>query len=121
MLEGVRNDYRNVLGLINYREPERGLHTYSVNRPDGSRMRIHLRVEPTGAGVLFIDVTDVIHLNQIATEIVKMALDGISSKTAKVKELKELANVPPNHPLYDKKVTYSARTRPYPRKMSIME
>lgn len=58
-----------------------GLHTYLIKNEEGSEMRFHLRVEPDGNGILFIDVTDVIHLNGVATYITKMALDGISQKT----------------------------------------
>lgn len=56
--------------------PEIGLHTYNVERPGGGSMRIHLRVEPDGKGVLFIDVTDVIYLNQTAASIAFLALEG---------------------------------------------
>jgi len=55
-----------------------GLYTYPVLREDGSTMRIHLRIEPDGNGVMFIDVTDVIHLNPTAAEMAKIALDGKS-------------------------------------------
>jgi radical SAM protein with 4Fe4S-binding SPASM domain len=57
-------------------EPETGLHTYRIEYPDGGKMRIHLRIEPGGPGVLFVDVTDVIHLSPIAARIAKFALDG---------------------------------------------
>ena len=40
-------------------------------------MRLHLRVERDGSGVLFRDVTEVVHLNATATEMAKMALDGV--------------------------------------------
>jgi radical SAM protein with 4Fe4S-binding SPASM domain len=54
--------------------PAPGLYTYRLN-PMGGQLRIHLRVEPEGAGVLFIDVTDVIHLNNTAVLMTKLALD----------------------------------------------
>jgi radical SAM protein with 4Fe4S-binding SPASM domain len=40
-------------------------------------VRLHLRVESDGAGVLFVDVTDVIHLNPTATEMAYLALEGL--------------------------------------------
>ncbi len=46
-------------------------------------MRMHLRVEPSGNGVLFVDVTDVVHLNQTATLMAKMALDNVPLTTAR--------------------------------------
>ncbi|MGD8457923.1 MAG: radical SAM protein [Anaerolineales bacterium] len=85
IFEGIRKDFHDFTTIINHRlSPERGLFTYHVNRPDESKMRLHLRIEPDGAGVLFIDVTDVIHLNSTAAEITKMALDGIDEKMARV-------------------------------------
>jgi radical SAM protein with 4Fe4S-binding SPASM domain len=85
LFESVKQDYHDFIAVGNQRGMiNRGLHTYHVNRPDGGNMRIHLRIEPGGAGVLFIDVTDVIHLNPTAAEMAKMALDGISIKAAKV-------------------------------------
>ena len=53
-----------------------GLFTYPIALEGGQR-RIHLRVEPNGEGVLFVDVTEVIHLNTTAVEMAKLALDGV--------------------------------------------
>lgn len=64
-------------------EPEIGLHTYRIEYPDGGRMRIHLRIEPSGVGVLFVDVTDVIHLSATAAQIAKFALDGVPETRAR--------------------------------------
>ena len=63
--------------LVRARLPFRpGLLTYRLCPPGGTR-RIHLRIESGGAGVLFVDATDAIHLNPSATIIVKSALDGL--------------------------------------------
>ncbi len=59
--------------------PEPGLYTYPVELP-GGRRRIHLRIESDGSGVLFVDVTDVIHLNPTAAEMAHLALDGLTSE-----------------------------------------
>ena len=56
--------------------PEPGLATYRIPL-DGGQMRLHLRVEHDGSGVLFRDVTEVVHLNATATDMAKMALDGV--------------------------------------------
>ena len=58
--------------------PEPRLYFYDIEQFSGRSMRIHLRVEPEGNGVLFVDVTDVVHLNHSATLMTKMALDGYS-------------------------------------------
>jgi len=56
--------------------PSSGLLTYPIPLNGGQR-RIHLRVHEDGSGVLFIDVTEVIHLNPTAAQMVKLALDGV--------------------------------------------
>ncbi len=56
--------------------PDAGLYTYPIDL-QGGRRRIHLRLEPDGAGVLFIDVNDVIHLNATAAQMAKLALDRV--------------------------------------------
>ena len=66
-------------------QPRRGLHFWDIELPNGRRMRIHLRVEPSGEGVLFVDVTDVVHLNQTAVLMAKMALDGVSQHEARAR------------------------------------
>ncbi|MCA9980013.1 MAG: radical SAM protein [Anaerolineales bacterium] len=66
--------------------PAPGLYTYRIT-PNGRHVRIHLRIEPDGAGVLFIDVTDVIHLNPTAASMAKFALDDVPLATARARFL----------------------------------
>lgn len=66
----------------NYEPPEPDLYTYNFTADDGYYKRVHLRFEPDGNGVLFIDVTDVINLNQTAARIAKWALDGTPQREA---------------------------------------
>ncbi|MBN1920657.1 MAG: radical SAM protein [Anaerolineae bacterium] len=61
--------------------PAPGLYTYRLDLSGGKR-RLHLRVETNGAGALFVDVNEVIHLNATATEIAKWALDGVAPEQA---------------------------------------
>ncbi len=61
-----------------------GLHTYQLD-VDGGCRRVHLRVKEDGTGVLFIDVTEVIHLNETAVEMVKAALEAVPQKTIEVR------------------------------------
>jgi len=61
--------------------PEPGLYTYRFT-PPGGQIRIHLRIEPDGAGVLSVDVTDVVHLNPTAAELAKWALEGTPAEVA---------------------------------------
>lgn len=48
--------------------PQEGSLHNKVELP-GGRRRIHLRIEPGGRGVLFVDVTDIIYLNPTAAEM----------------------------------------------------
>jgi radical SAM protein with 4Fe4S-binding SPASM domain len=72
--------------------PAPGLYTYPVALAGGQR-RLHLRVEDDGAGVLFVDVTDVIHLNATATQMAKLALDGVPLEQAGVLLLRRFQGV----------------------------
>lgn len=58
-----------------------GLHTYHLT-PPGGQIRLHLRVDPDGSGVLFRDVTDVVYLNPTAVEMARFALDAVPQETA---------------------------------------
>ncbi|NBD35483.1 MAG: radical SAM protein [Chloroflexi bacterium] len=72
--------------------PEPGLYTYRITPEEGER-RIHLRVQPEGHGALFIDVTDVIHLNATATEIAKLALDEVPAAEARARMAQRYADL----------------------------
>ena len=61
--------------------PAPGLYTYPVSL-NGGRRRVHLRVGDDGTGVLFIDVTEVIHLNATAVQMVRLALDQVPLREA---------------------------------------
>jgi radical SAM protein with 4Fe4S-binding SPASM domain len=69
--------------------PASGLYTYEL-APEHGRRRIHLRLGADGRGVLFVDVTDVIHLNQTAATMAKMALDGLPQDSARARLLAAL-------------------------------
>ncbi|MEX2143503.1 MAG: radical SAM protein [Anaerolineales bacterium] len=84
--QGVKEGAASLLATFQAPEvPRRGLHFYDIEQPNGRSMRIHLRVEPSGNGVLFVDVTDVVHLNQSATLMAKLALDGVPRYVAQAR------------------------------------
>ena len=60
--------------------PDPDLYTYHLTDSRGYFRRVHLRIEPDRQGVLFVDVTDVIHLNPTATQIAWFALQKKSEK-----------------------------------------
>ena len=78
--EGVRRFVRHDLGglfeAFRTSAAPAGLYTYRIALP-GGRRRLHLRIESGGAGLLFIDAMDVIHLNATAARLAKLALDGV--------------------------------------------
>ncbi len=70
-----------MVGRTHDTPPPAGLHTYRVPL-NGGQMRLHLRVEQDGAGVLFRDVSEVVHLNRTAAELAWLALEGAPLKRA---------------------------------------
>ncbi len=80
--EGVLSDTRSLFSTLHPRQPPPpGLYTYRIS-PPGGKIRLHLRVERDGTGILFVDVTDAVHLNPTATEMAKLALDGVPKREA---------------------------------------
>ncbi len=91
---GLQNDIGGfVAAFAPVEPPKQGLYTYRIHLSDGGYMRIHLRIEADGAGVLFIDVTDVIHLNPTAAEMAKMALEDVSFEQARARMMARYSGV----------------------------
>ncbi len=65
-------------------QPQPGLYTYRFESA-GGQVRVHLRIEPNQSGVLFVDVSDIIHLNPTAAELAKWALDGVEREQADIR------------------------------------
>ncbi len=61
--------------------PAPGLHTYDFEG-NGGRTRLHLRAQPDGTGLLFVDVTDVLHLSGAATMLAWLALEDVPEARA---------------------------------------
>jgi radical SAM protein with 4Fe4S-binding SPASM domain len=59
-----------------------GLHAYERRDETGGRVRVHLRVEPDGRGLLVIDATRMLHLNQTATEYARLVLERVDEVQA---------------------------------------
>ncbi len=93
----LKQDTRDFLAAVNPPEaPKPGLYTYRFT-PPGGKIRLHLRVEQDGHGVLFVDVTDAIHLNPTATEMAKMALEGVPHSHAQAVFTGRYRQVPSDH------------------------
>jgi radical SAM protein with 4Fe4S-binding SPASM domain len=84
-LRALRNDLAGMMALAGATwTSQPGLYTYDL-APTFGRRRIHLRIDPDGRGVLFVDVTDVIHLNQTAAAMAKLALGDVPFAVARAR------------------------------------
>lgn len=59
-----------------------GLQDYERQDGTGGRVRLHLRVEPDGQGLLVINASRVLHLNQTAVEYARFILEGVPEERA---------------------------------------
>ena len=58
------------------------LHAYERRDASGGRVRLHLRLEPDGRGILVINASRVLHLNQTAAEYARLVLEEIPENAA---------------------------------------
>ncbi len=59
-----------------------GLHGYERRDGAGGRVRLHLRMEPDGRGLLVINAARVLHLNQTAVEYARLVLEEVPEDKA---------------------------------------
>ena len=55
---------------------ESGFHSYHSPKDDPEPYRLHLRIEPNGEGVLIVNASSVLHLNQTAAEFAYYLIKG---------------------------------------------
>ena len=67
---------------LRFSSPSPGLYAFERRDEDGGRVRVHLRIEPDGRGLLLINASHVIHLNQTATEYTRLVLEGLPEHLA---------------------------------------
>lgn len=75
----LRERMRDLLSPAKGLEP--GIHHYRRELAD-RELRLHLRVDPDGQGLLVVNASGVLHLNATATLLVKHVLDGRSEEQA---------------------------------------
>jgi len=73
-----------------------GLHHYQPEW-DGERSRVHLRIDPDGNGILLVNANRILHLNQSATYIAYLVLEGVTDDQA-IRLLTRAYQSPPNRP-----------------------
>jgi len=71
----------------------KGFYTYQSKAEDEDHYRLHLRIEPGGEGILIVNASTILHLNQSATEMVQTIMQEMSFDDA-IKHLKKRYNVP---------------------------
>ena len=59
-----------------------GLHAYERRDGTGGRVRVHLRLEPDGRGLLVLNASRVLHLNQTAAEYARLVLEEVPEERA---------------------------------------
>jgi radical SAM protein with 4Fe4S-binding SPASM domain len=59
-----------------------GLHAYERRDEAGGRVRLHLRLEPDGRGLLVINAARMLHLNQTAAEYARLILEDVPEAQA---------------------------------------
>jgi len=72
---------------------EKGFYSYQSKAEDEDHYRLHLRIEPGGQGVLIVNASTILHLNQTATEMVRTLMQEMSFEDA-ITHLKKRYNVP---------------------------
>jgi len=78
-VEWLRDDLASFFGVR--KALKTGLHSYRFQTTEGKR-QLHLRKERDGSGTLFVDAVDVIHLSEVALDMVWLALEGVASRSA---------------------------------------
>ncbi len=60
----------------------KGIHHYQTPPDAKQQYRLHLRVEEDGRGLLIVNASTVLHLNQTATEHARLLIEGIGEEEA---------------------------------------
>lgn len=82
LARAIGRDVSHLMGGLRGRSggPPAGLHAYRTDA--GDRRRIHLRIQQDGSALLFVDVTDVIHLSASAAAIAYLVLEKVAEPQA---------------------------------------
>ena len=59
-----------------------GVYHYQAPPDDPRNYRLHLRIEPDGSGLLIVNASTILHLNQTATEYAYSLIQGMSDEDA---------------------------------------
>lgn len=85
----MTNFFQSIKDIFTEKEPiPSGMYTYQTPQDSDEQYRLHLRIEEDGSGLLVINASTVLHLNQTATEyayhfIKQTDLDTVAEKVSK--------------------------------------
>ncbi len=74
--------------MSKYRPVGKGIYHQRSGVSAGEHYRLHLRVEENGEGILVINASRVLHVNQTAVEYIKLLIEGYDSNSI-VKEIRK--------------------------------
>lgn len=90
----MTNLIQSLKALFTKQEPlQQGFYSYHTPVEDALQYRLHLRIEPNGGGVLIVNASTILHLNQTATEYVYQIIQGFSDEDA-INHVADRYNVP---------------------------
>lgn len=79
-MTSIRESIRQRFASINPIEP--GVYHFQAPQDDPRNYRLHLRVEKNGDGVMIVNASTILHLNQTATEYAYYLVQGMSEQDA---------------------------------------
>jgi organic radical activating enzyme len=79
-MTSIRESVRRRFAPISPIEP--GVYHFQAPQEDPRNYRLHLRIEKNGDGVMIVNASTILHLNQTATEYAYYLVQGISEKDA---------------------------------------
>ena len=76
LIDSIKSFFANKEAL------SQGFYAFQSKQEDETPYRLHLRIEPTGEGILIVNASTVLHLNQTAVEYAYALVQGLSDKDA---------------------------------------
>jgi pyruvate-formate lyase-activating enzyme len=97
----MANLFEQIKDLFTKKAPlAKGFFTYQSKNEAEDHYRLHLRIEPGGEGVLIVNASTILHLNQSATEMVQTMMQEMSFDDA-IRHLHKRFNVPKDQLVLD--------------------
>ena len=90
----MANIFDQIADFFTKKEPlKSGFYTFQSDADGQEHYRLHLRVEPDGSGILIVNASTVLHLNQTAVEMVRAIMQKIPFDKA-IRQIRSRYDVP---------------------------